>query len=126
MEHRLLDRITLSVAVAGVVLASLAWLLAGATVGLGAAVGAGVALANWLVLRWVMGRLMRGTTRSRSGLMVLLALKMGALMAVCWVLVAVLGVDPVGFAIGMGALVFGVVAGAALAGGDRGVAEEEG
>jgi hypothetical protein len=114
MRDRTTHRITFLIAASGVILAVVTTVLAGFAAGLGAVVGATVAVANWLVLRWVVRRVVRASNGQRAGLMILLVGKMGALVALCWILIARAGVDPIGFVVGSSALFVGIVLGASL------------
>ena len=112
MSQPILDRITAQVAVIGGMLALIAFAIGGATMGLGALVGAGVALLNFIGLRWLLAPLAGHATQlSQGGAMGLLVLKLAATSALCWVLLGVLHLDPIGFAIGLSALVLGVTLG---------------
>ena len=59
------------------------------------------------------GRIAGGTLAGRAGASVLLGLKLGALLAVCYGLVFVWHVHLLGFAAGLSSLVLGVMLGAA-------------
>jgi len=116
MDSLILNRITIYIAAFGAVLSAFAFLVAGPVTGVGAVVGASIALLNWAALRWVISRVRRGNTRTRAGLMVLLVLKMAALIALSWALITRWDVDAVGFAIGTSSLVAGVLLGSSRAG----------
>jgi hypothetical protein len=111
MDPSLADRITLAITGTGAIIAVLCFAVLDSAAGVGALVGAGLAVANWLALRWVSNRLARGSGRERGSASLLLVLKMGLLMAVCWALVVRVGLDPTGFLLGMGAFVVGILAG---------------
>jgi hypothetical protein len=114
------DRMNVGVAATGVALSAIAFLVAGPAFGLGTAVGAIVALANWSVIQWIVGRVTGGTTRSQAGFMLLLVAKMGALMALVYVVLSRGWIQPIAFAVGMSALFGGLIAGSVLyLGGER-------
>ncbi len=108
----IIDKITFYIAALGGVATVLAFAVGGVRVGLGAFVGAGVALANWAFLRWLMHRMADQGTSHRQRWMLLLTAKMIAMMMACWVLITGLGINPMGFVIGLSSLVLGVVVGA--------------
>lgn len=129
MDTRILNRITLYVAVFGALLAGGTFLVAGVSPGVGAIVGATVALLNWMALRWVISRVQGATNQSQAGLMILLVLKMAALIAVSWALIARWDVNAMGFAVGTGSLVVGILLGSTGGGATQvtgNVAKEEG
>ena len=110
----LVDRIAIWIAAFGLALTAGAYLFGGWHFGLSALVGAGVGLANWIALRWIGMRLVRGAGPGggRKPLFsLLLVLKMGAVLALVGFLLMTGIVDAVGFVIGMGALVLGVAVG---------------
>jgi hypothetical protein len=114
MDQRATGQITIVVAASAPLIAGLTYAVAGARPAMGAAVGGAVALANWAVLRYLAARLIaRRTGSPRVTVAGLLVVKMAAMMGLCWVLIAKLGIHPVGFAAGLGALVIGVIVGAA-------------
>lgn len=125
MESRTLNRITLHVAAVGAVLSGGAFLVVGGAPAVGTLVGAVVAVANWLALRWVIGRVAKGSARTRAVLMTLLALKMGALMAVCYALIVRFDVHAIGFTVGISSLVVGLLLGATTGATRAEVAGEE-
>jgi len=120
-----IHRITLAVPALGLASVVLAFLLGDARVGIAASVGAVVALANWMSLRWLVGRATQGTVRSRNGLMVLLGAKMLLLGLVCWGLLARFGLEPFGFAIGLSSLVGGIFLGSVFVSSARPALGEE-
>ena len=111
MNSQLNERITQVVAVAGVAMVIVAYLLWGADAALGAFGGALVAMANWGVIRWVSTRVTDQHVTGRGRLFGLLGVKTAALMGVCWLLLTRVGLDPKGFMVGIGALVIGITVG---------------
>lgn len=97
---------------AGVV--TLAFGLWDATRGIAAAIGAVLSIGNWFALRWLAQRLSTGTQGNGAALSLLLIAKIGLLMAVVFVLIGRLGVDPIGLAFGLGVLFVGPVLSALL------------
>ena len=98
------------VAVAAVVLAGLALVLGGASIGTGAAVGGLVATLDAWAITWLASRIVGGAGfLSRGFAAALLGAKLVILLSVCWALLARWGVDPLGFSVGLGALVLGML-----------------
>lgn len=113
MSKAPIDRLTLNVALAGVVLTVVVGAIGGLDAAVGAAVGASVAVLNFVGLRWLVMRLVHGPKKGRSATAVMLGLKMSLVLAVIWILLARFGVHPIGFAVGFSALFIGF----AMAGG---------
>ena len=103
--------ISLSIALVGLILSGAVYLLGGAFSGGSAAVGAVIALGNWFVFAWVVSRVTKGRTRNRLGLGMTLGVKMTALMALVSVLISQRLVEPIGFAVGLSAIVVGLCIG---------------
>ncbi len=108
------DRIPLYVSSAAAVLVVVAFAI-GIEAGLGALGGAAVAIANALALRWLVSGLLAARGGRQAGVGGLLFAKMTAMLGVSAILIFVVRVDPVGFAIGFGALVLALSIGAAHA-----------
>lgn len=99
-----------NVAVAALVLTSLAFVLGGVSVGIGAAVGGIVAALDAWAITWLASRIITGAGFIDRGFAAgLLGAKLVVLLAVCWALLARWGVDPIGFSVGLGALVLGML-----------------
>jgi hypothetical protein len=98
-------------------LTALAFVLGGPIVGIGAAVGGLVAAIDAWAITWLASRIVAGAGFVGQGFAAaLLGAKLVILLAVCWSLLARWGVDPLGFSVGLGALVLGMLyAGAELA-----------
>jgi len=98
------------VAVAAVVLSGLAFVLGGPAVGMGAIVGGVVAALDAWAITWLASRIVGGAGFiSRGFAAAMLGAKLGVLLAVCWALLARWGVNPLGFSVGLGALVLGML-----------------
>lgn len=126
MKARRIDRVALAIAGAGVVLTVGAFAIGGTHTGVGALCGAIIATLNWLAMRWIMQRLVHGTNKSRANVAIFMPLKFAALFAVCWFLLTRGRIDPIGFAIGLSALLLGVFAGAFRFGEKSPLLEKEG
>lgn len=98
------DPMLTQTAVAGAALVALGFVAFGSSVGFGAIAGASLAVANVLAFQWVVSRLFAS---SRAGM--LLPLKLLGVMTAVFVLQRVVGFDPVGLALGYGALVVGLL-----------------
>ena len=99
-----------NVAVAALVLTGLAFVLGGASVGIGAAVGGIVATSDAWAITWLASRIVNGAGFIGRGFAAgLLGAKLVVLLAVCWALLARWGVEPLGFSVGLGALVLGML-----------------
>jgi hypothetical protein len=92
-------------------IAVLAWLGFGADTGLGAVVGGALAVVNVSLMRFIARRLMSGVIRDQRSAAFLLSGKLAAMAVVCWIVIARLHVDALGFALGTGALLFGLFVG---------------
>jgi hypothetical protein len=110
MEKRTIERITKWVAGLALPLILVAFLGFGTDAGIGAIAGAALSVANWMALRWLVGKIMAAGDRARAVLVLLLVVKMAAVLVAASILLR--WVDGIGFTIGMGALVLGVLIGA--------------
>jgi hypothetical protein len=91
-------------------LTGLAFVLGGVAVGTGAAVGGVVAALDAWAITWLASRILSGAGFIGRGFAAaLLGAKLVILLAVCWALLARWGVDPLGFSVGLGALVIGML-----------------
>ena len=101
------------VIITGLVLTALAFVLGGVDIGVGAAVGTVVSILDALALTWLTSRMVVGASFITQGFAAgLLGAKLFALLAVCWALLARWAVNPIGFCVGLGALVLGMLLGA--------------
>lgn len=105
-----IDRITTYVVVLGVLLTVGAFLVS-SSVGVGALAGAAVSIGDFLVIRWVAARMMRAGEKARTILSLLLVGKMSLLLGACAAILFYGHVDAVGFMVGIGAMVLGVLGG---------------
>jgi hypothetical protein len=98
------------VTVAALVLTGVAFVLGGVSIGTGAAIGGIVAGLDAWAITWLASRIVNGAGFIGRGLAAgLLGAKLVLLLAVCWALLARWGVDPLGFSVGLGALVLGML-----------------
>ncbi len=70
----------------------------------GALVGGAVSVINWVSLRWLTRRIMGARPEQRLALSLLLIMKMGLLMAVVFILIHKLALDPIGLVLGLSTL----------------------
>lgn len=99
-----------NVAVAALVLSSLAFVLGGASIGTGATVGGVVSVLDAWAITWLASRIVLGAGVVGPGFAAgLLGAKLVVLLTVSWALLARWGVDPLGFSVGLGALVLGML-----------------
>lgn len=109
-------RVLLLIAAAFVAVAFGLW---GQARGVAALVGAVVSVVNWLALRWLTGRIVDPEAGpSKAAMSLLLVAKIGVLMALVYILIQRLHLDPIGLAFGLGVLFIGPVI-ANLAGAGR-------
>lgn len=107
---KIIDRITTYVAAFGVLLSASAFVLS-VEVGTGALVGAAIAIGDWLVTRFLGRKIVGAPEGARSMLSLALVLKMGAVLGACAVVLWSGRVSALGFMIGIGAMVLGVIVG---------------
>ena len=112
MSKAALDRMTVFILGLGVLASLGALLLAGPTKALSVATGVAVAVANWYLLRFIVGRVVSGNVRNQAAFSFVLFLKMGGLMALVFFLLRSGYFAPIPFTIGMSCLVVGALLGA--------------
>jgi len=78
------------------------------------AIGAVLALINWLLLRFLVGLVVSSSMRSKPLLAFMVLLKMGALMGLIAYCVASDWVQPIPFVVGLSSLVVGLLLGSVL------------
>lgn len=105
-----IDRITTYVAAFGVLLSALAFVVS-SEVGIGALAGATIAIADWLITRFLGGRILAAGERARTVLSLALVSKMALVLGACAAVLWTGRVNALGFMIGMGAMVLGVIVG---------------
>jgi hypothetical protein len=86
----------------------------GPVAGRSAAAGAVVALGNWYLLRFIIGRVLDGRVRRKAAFSVLLFAKMGALIGVVFALLHSGFVQPIAFTIGVSSLALGTLLGSCV------------
>ncbi len=125
MNKQAADRMSAAVAAMGIALTAIAFFVKGQGFAAGTGVGAAVAVANWMLIQWIVGRVTGGSTRGQAAFMLLLVAKMGALMALVYVVLSRGWVQPIAFALGISALFGGLLAGSVLYLGGENAAEDK-
>lgn len=95
----------------GAIFAVVTYIVVGTFSGFSAAFGTSIAVLNLYIFGWIADRVVCGSVRKRTGLMFLLIAKMAALMAFIYYIISRHWVEPIGFMIGISALVIGMIAG---------------
>jgi hypothetical protein len=103
------QRMTRPLLIVAAILVSIAFGVWGTERGVAALAGVGVGLGNWFALRWLMARLVLAQTPQRAAISFLLVAKIGLLMAIVFVLISRLALDPIGLAFGLSVLFLGPV-----------------
>jgi len=118
MTNAPVKQMTLWVAGLGAGLSALAFALWGTEHGLAALAGVGVALVNLHLLAWIVGRVTRRAVSGAGRFVGLLLLKMGGVMAFVYWLLSRGHAEPLGFLLGLSALVGGLLASSSLSAAD--------
>lgn len=103
-------RMTVFVAVLGLLTSVAALLLVGSQPALSVGVGAALALVNFLLLRSIVVRIVDGALHRKGPVIGLLFLKMGGLMGLVYLAIARGWVEPIAFTVGLSSLVVGLIA----------------
>jgi hypothetical protein len=101
------QRMTRPLLLIAVAVASIAFALWGVQRGVAASVGSAVAVGNWFAMRWLVARMFDGEGTNRAALGLLLVGKIGLLIAIVFVLISRVKLDPIGLAFGLGVLFVG-------------------
>ena len=115
MNPQLTDRILLVTAATGLLLVGLAYAIWGGAAALGAAAGAGVAVLNWTIMRFLSRGMAAGKV-TRGQFLAMTGMKTAGVMTLCWIAITRWGLSFDGFTVGIGALVLGVLVGPKLMG----------
>ena len=114
MDKQTAERMSVFIVGLGVILSAGTYAFSGPVAGRSATIGAGLAVVNWYLLRFLVVRITRSSSRAKAGLSALVMLKMGALMGLISLMVAAGWVQPIAFIVGMSALVGGLLFGSFL------------
>lgn len=103
------------VLVSALVLSAVAGLLWKTPMAVGSAAAGGLlAILNLLVLKRTVRGILWGSAAKKTTLGIVVCLKMAVLLATIWAAVRLLGLEPLGVALGVSALVVGIIAGTLL------------
>jgi hypothetical protein len=105
------DRLTLFVAAFGVAISVASLCLAGKSAGFSTTMGSVLALANLMVLRTLVLRVVAGEIHSKMPLVALIFLKMGVFVAIVCLAIVYHWVEPIAFTVGLSSLVVGLISG---------------
>jgi hypothetical protein len=111
MTRAATERLTGYILALAVFAAVLLYLVSGERAGLSAAIGGGIAVANWLMLRFIVGRVVDGNVKRQLAFSFVTCVKLGGLLAVCYWLLRSAIVEPIPFILGLSALVSGPLLG---------------
>ena len=114
MNRAAAERLTWFIAALGTVVSVAVTATQGAWAGASAAAGVAVALANWLVLKLLVDRLLGGSMQRQAGLAVVLIAKMGGFMAAVFLLLQGGYVQPIPFTLGVSTLMAGPLLGSLI------------
>lgn len=111
MSRTAVARLTWFILGFGLLTTAVVYALFGAVAAQSAGVGTVVALGNWFLLRFIVGRVVSGDVRGQAKFSLLLVAKMGALFGVVFVLIRTGLVQAVPFTAGLSSLVIGALLG---------------
>ena len=114
MDKRTAERMSVFIVGLGAALALGMYALSGPVAGRSAAIGAALSAANWFLLCYLVGTVVRGSVRARPLLLGLVLFKMAALMGLTAVFVATGLVQPIPFMVGLSSLACGLLVGSFL------------
>lgn len=124
LDARILSAVERWVLVSALALAAIAAGIWQTPLAVGSAAAGGlIAVLNLAILKRTVQGILWGTRRTKTALSVVLFFKMGLLLTTIWAAVRLLGLEPVGVAMGVSSLVMGIIGGTLVAGqqqvGDR-------
>jgi len=102
-------RMTVFVAAFGLVTTVGAFLVGGSHTGVSTAAGAALALANFLLLRTIVQKIVLGDMHRKAPVIFLLFLKMGGVMGLVAVMILRQWVEPIAFTVGLSSLVVALI-----------------
>jgi hypothetical protein len=105
------DHIARMTAAFAVGISVLVWVGFGQDEGIGAVVGGALSVANVGMMRFIAKRLTSGVVTTQASAAFLLSGKLALMAAICWLVIARLHVNALGFALGTGALLLGLFVG---------------
>jgi hypothetical protein len=105
------DRIPIFIVASGALASAVTFGIAGGWVAFSAVAGVILALGNYYVYRWIANRVTSGSIRKQAALSLLMVVKVLVLFGLISILVIFRWVDPIGFMVGLSALVIGLLSG---------------
>ena len=111
MPSETAHRLSIHIAIVGVLLTVFAGVSWGSAGVIGTGAGAVMGLVNWYLLKWIVQRLVSREVRQHARFMAIVLMKMGAYLLTAYGLLALGWVQPVPFVVGLGALVGGLFLG---------------
>lgn len=115
MNTAVFNQITKGTFAIALVFIAAAFAFAGTRWAVAVFVGALVVLLNWFSIRWIVSKITQSQSLKRSVAFLLLGIKMLLMISVSWILLEKFDLQPIGFGIGMSALVLGVIVGTGMA-----------
>jgi hypothetical protein len=111
MSRSAVERVTWFILGLGAAATIAAYAMGGRHAAASAAAGAAVAVANWLLLRFIVSRVVSGTVKNQAAFSFVLVAKMGALMGIIFVVLRSGLVQSIPFTVGVSTLVVGSLVG---------------
>ena len=111
MSTTVVERLTWYILGLGLIASLCAYAIYGRSAGQSTAAGVTLALGNWYLMRFILGRIMNGSMRSKTMFGALLIAKMGVLMAAVFACLHTGLFEPVAFTVGVSCLVVGTLLG---------------
>lgn len=111
MNRAFAERMTWVIAGLGLLGSALAYAQYGLFTASSVAAGAAIGVANWLLLRYIVGRVVGGNVKNQAGFTMVLMFKMGALMGLIFFLIQAGLVEVLPFTLGLSTLMVGVLGG---------------
>lgn len=111
MDKQIAERMSVFILGLGAVFSLSVLAFSGPIAGRSTLAGVCVALGNWYLLRYLVGRVIAGSMRAKALLVFLVIFKMAALMGLAAVMVAAGWVQPIAFLVGLSSLAGGLLFG---------------
>ncbi|MDD9934325.1 MAG: hypothetical protein OXT09_12020 [Myxococcales bacterium] len=112
MNRAIAERMTWVITGLGILAAGAAYVAFGLLTARSVAAGAALGVANWMLLRYIVGRVVGGNVKNQAGFTFVLMIKMGALMGLIFILIKAGMVEILPFTLGLSTLMVGVLGGA--------------
>ncbi|MDH5676721.1 MAG: ATP synthase subunit I [Myxococcales bacterium] len=108
------DRLTWMIVGLAAVASAVAFVVTNVATARSVATGAAIGVANWMLLRYIVGRVVDGNVRRQGGFLFVLFIKLGALVGLVYLLLRAGVVEPLPFAVGISTMAAGALMGAAM------------